>query len=172
MHLDERQRGVAFGMAAGLVISLVVVCFGSQLFIHLETPERTSVSLLLPATALFIAVARLAKHRFFTCADIDGSALTVGTDRAKLLQSLLQNTLEQLALAVPVYLAALFNTSKSVHAAVPACACTFLLGRILFFATYKSGASARSIGFALTFYPTVLLLAWQLWLLSSVSQKY
>ena len=168
MHLDQKQRGVAFGMAAGLVISLVVIFFGSQLFIHLKTLERVIVSLLLPATALFVAVARLAKHRFFTPADIDGSALTVGTERAKLLQAVLQNTLEQLALAVPVYSAALFNTSNSVHAAVPACACTFFLGRILFFATYKKGAGARAFGFALTFYPTVLLLAWQLYLLFTV----
>lgn len=155
-------------MGTGLVISLIVVVFGSQLFIHLAVSERVSVSLLLPAIALFMAVARLAKHRFFTPADIDGSALTVGTDQAKLLQALLQNTLEQLAFAVPVYLAGLFNTSNSVHAAVPACACTFLLERILFFVTYESGACARALGFALTFYPTVLLLAWQLWLLLSV----
>lgn len=168
MHLDQKQRGVAFGMTAGLVISLAVIFFGSRLFIQLEMSERVSVSLLLPVTALFVAVARLAKHRFATPADIDGSALTVGTDQAKLLQALLQNTLEQLTLAVPVYLAALFNTSNSVHATVPACACTFLLGRVLFFATYKSGAGARAFGFALTFYPTVLLLAWQLWLLLSM----
>lgn len=168
MHLDKKQRGVALGMAVGLAISLVVTFFGSQLFIHLETSGRVSVSLLLPATALFMAVARLAKHRFFTPADIDGSALTVGTDRAKLLQALLQNTLEQIAFAVPVYLAALFNTSSNVQAAAPACACTFLLGRILFFATYKNGAGARALGFTLTFYPTFLLLAWQLWLLFSM----
>lgn len=167
MHLGIKQRGVALGMAAGMVISLVVICLGSQ-FANLETAERFSVSLLLPAAALFLAVARLARHRFFAPADIDGSALTAGTRRAKVLQALVQNTLEQLAFAVPVYLAALSNPSNSIQAAVPACACTFLVGRLLFFATYTRGAGARALGFALTFYPTVLLLAWQLGLLVSM----
>lgn len=166
MHLDEKQRGVAFSMAVGLVISFVVVYFGSQLFIHLDASERFGISLLLPSAVLFVAIARLAKHRFFTPADIDGSALTSGTDQARLLQAQLQNTLEQLALAVPVYLVALFSADNIVQATAPACACTFLLGRILFFAAYKNGARARALGFTLTFYPTALLLAWQLWLLS------
>ncbi|MBA3696191.1 MAG: MAPEG family protein [Methylotenera sp.] len=154
-------------MAVGLVISLLVVCFGSALFIRFDTSVRISSSLLLPVTALCVAIARLAKQRFFTPADIDGSALTSGTDRAKLLQALLQNTLEQLTLAIPVYLAALFSSSNNLQAAVPVCAFTFLLGRILFFTTYQRGAGARALGFALTFYPTVLLLIWQLWLLLS-----
>jgi uncharacterized membrane protein YecN with MAPEG domain len=168
MDINMKQRRVALSMGAGLVISLSVILFGSQLFIQFKLSELVSLSLLLPSIALFVAIVRLAKHRFFTPEDIDGSALTAGTAQAKLLQALLQNTLEQLALAVPIYLVALYNTSNSVHAAVPACACTFLLGRILFFATYKSGADARALGFALTFYPTVLLLAWQLWLLLSL----
>lgn len=34
------------------------------------------------------------------------------------------------------------------------------------FATYSGCAGARALGFALTFYPTVLLLIWQLVLLA------
>src|SRR5438128_2262774 len=61
---------------------------------------------LAPAAILFISIARLAKHRFTTPQDIDGGGLTEGTERAKLLQALLQNTLEQTVLAIPVYMAA------------------------------------------------------------------
>ena len=34
----------------------------------------------------------------------------------------------------------------------------FLIGRITFFAGYARGAATRSFGFALTFYPSVMLL--------------
>lgn len=164
MHLNQKQRGVAVGMVAGLVFSFVVVFYGARLFANLDVDERFAISFLLPAVALFVAIARLAKHRFFNSADIDGSALTAGTDQSRILQALLQNTLEQLALAIPVYIVALFGLHESVQAAVPACACTFLVGRILFFVSYEKGANARAFGFAITFYPTVLLLGWQLWL--------
>lgn len=167
-HLDKKQRGVALGMASGLVASLLVVFLASRAFLSWDAPDRAAISLLLPATAMFVAIARMAKHRFFTPADIDGSPLSVGTGRAKTLQSLLQNTTEQLALALPVYVAALLNTRPGIQAAVPACACAFLLGRLTFFATYSGGASARALGFAITFYPTVLLLIWQLMLLPSM----
>ncbi|WP_242450502.1 hypothetical protein [Xanthomonas citri] len=65
-----------------------------------------------------------------------------------------------------VYVAALMNPHRGIQAAVPACACAFLLGRVTFFATYSGCAGARALGFALTFYPTVLLLIWQLVLLA------
>lgn len=166
MYLDRKQRGVVLGMASGLFASLLVVFLLSRAFLRWDTPERAVISLLLPATAMFVAIARMAKHRFVTPADIDGSAMSDGTVRAKTLQSLLQNTTEQLAFALPVYVAALMNPHRGIQAAVPACACAFLLGRLTLFATYSGGAGARALGFALTFYPTVLLLIWQLVLLA------
>lgn len=167
MHLNQKQRGVAVGMVVGLAFSFVVVFYGARVFINLDAADCFAISFLLPAVALFVAIARLAKHRFFNAADIDGSALTAGTDQARLLQALLQNTLEQLALAIPVYIVALFGSHESVQDAVPVCACTFLAGRVLFFVSYKRGASARAFGFAITFYPTVLLMGWQLLLVFS-----
>ncbi|WP_419746103.1 MAPEG family protein [Xanthomonas phaseoli] len=166
VHLDRKQRGVVLGMASGLLASLFVVFLASRAFLSWDAPERAGTGLLLPAAAMFLAIARMAKHRFVTPADIDGSALSVGTARARTLQSLLQNTTEQLAFALPVYVAALLSTRPAIQAAVPACACAFLLGRLIFFATYSGGAGARALGFALTFYPTVLLLSWQLVLLA------
>jgi uncharacterized membrane protein YecN with MAPEG domain len=105
-----------------------------------------------------VCIARLAKHRFFTPEDIHGSALTTGTERARLLQSLLQNTLEQSALAVPVYVAICALGPLRVLSVVPVAAAMFLVGRVFFFAGYAKGAPSRAFGFALTFYPTVILL--------------
>jgi hypothetical protein len=41
---------------------------------------------------------------------------------------------------------------------LPAAAILFLIGRILFFLGYAEGAASRAFGFALTFYPTLMLL--------------
>ncbi len=67
-------------------------------------------------------------------------------------------SLEQMALALPVYAAWVVLAPTHLLAVVPAASSLFLLGRVLFFYGYARGASGRALGFALTFYPTVLLL--------------
>ena len=52
---------------------------------------------------LAINIGLLARHRFFTPDDIDGGGLTPGTATAHILQSMLQNTLEQSVLALGVH---------------------------------------------------------------------
>jgi len=111
-----------------------------------------------PAAILLLCIARLAKHRFTTPVDIHGSARTEGTERAKLLQALLQNTLEQAVLAMPVYLAASLLFPARFLPLVAAAAAIFVVGRIQFFRGYASGAPSRAAGFGLTFYPNVALL--------------
>lgn len=123
-----------------------------------ETRARLSAWLacdLAAALWLAVAVARLARHRFFSDEDIDG-VLGAGTVHARILQSLVQNTLEQTVLAVVAYGAWLL-TGAPIATAWIAVAC-FSVGRLLFFVGYDRGAAARSLGFALTFYPTVGLL--------------
>lgn len=166
-QLSTKQRGVALGMAGALVTGLVVLWIAhawtpAAWLSGDETAARLDVaawSVLVVSIALLICIARLAKHRFFTPVDIEGSGLTEGSARAKLLQALLQNTLEQLCLAGAVYFAAALLFPRAWLGAVPAAATLFLLGRVLFFARYEHGAPARAYGFALTFYPTVILLA-------------
>src|SRR5688572_29572302 len=114
MAIDSTQRGVARGMtwAVSLAVTVFVIAYVLQWpTFSSETSLVSRLKLaafagLAPAAILFLCIARLARHRFATPQDIHGSALTEGTERAKLLQALLQNTLEQTALAVPVYLAA------------------------------------------------------------------
>jgi hypothetical protein len=104
---------------------------------------------------LLIGVALLARHRFFSPADIDGGGLAEGTPTAKLLQSLIQNTLEQVVLAMPAYGAWLWLAPEGRRGLVIVCAGLFGVGRLLFFLGYMYGAPARALGFTLTFYPTV-----------------
>lgn len=160
MTLSTAQRGVLTGMGSGLAIIAAVFAFTGwiQPFASSDRIHLLALCCLAPAVTLAFCIARLANHRFTTPEDIDGSGLTSGTAQAKTLQALLQNTLEQTALAVPVYAAWTVLAPARLAGLVAAAALLFLLGRILFFRGYAHGAPARALGFALTFYPTVLLL--------------
>jgi hypothetical protein len=115
-------------------------------------------SAMLPALFVAVSIGRLAKHRFFAPADIDGGGLSSNTDEAKVLQALLQNTLEQFALVFGVYLAWAVTMPAASMSVVPLAAIAFAVGRILFFAGYKQGAPSRALGFTLTFYPSLVML--------------
>ena len=167
MALTKKQTGVLIGMAIGMAISLNIILVGawynpfsfsasSSLTTRLATAIAWSV---LPALFLVASVARLAKHRFFTPEDIDGGGgLSHDSKQALLLQTLLQNTLEQLLIAIVIYPAWAVMMPADWMSVVPLAAISFAIGRVLFFSGYKSGAPSRSLGFALTFYPTALML--------------
>jgi hypothetical protein len=163
--LGSEQRGVAIGMASGLLmavafLTLAAIFGGARIAPSASVEFRLQLlaaSLMAPAASLFICIARLAKHRFFTPEDINGSALTEGSARAKLLQALLQNTLEQLALALPVYFVGAITFPSHLLGLIAAAAAMFFVGRVLFYIGYSGGAPSRAFGFAFTFYPTVLL---------------
>lgn len=153
------QWGVALGMAGGLALTIAA-------FLWPALPEigpddqytRETIWLACAALAAFwllIAVGRLAGHRFFTPEDIEGGGLSAGTAKARLLQSLIQNTLEQVVLAVIAYGAWLWLMPGERAGLVIICAIMFAIGRLLFFAGYSRGAPWRALGFTMTFYPTV-----------------
>lgn len=163
MALSESRRGVALGMAAGFATTVLVLGFAAMLSLPLADTLAGRLQLLVlaalaPALTLAVSIARLAAHRFRTPQDLDGSGLAQGSDTARLLQALLQNTLEQLALALPVYAAWALLAPVHLLAVVVAAALLFVLGRVLFFWGYARGAPGRALGFALTFYPTLALL--------------
>jgi hypothetical protein len=165
MSMTTAQRDVVRGMAAGIVVTITALGLGASVQpsdLLLDTPfnrvQVAAMASLAPALALAICIARLAAHRFKTPEDLDGSGLTAGTGTARVLQALLQNTLEQLALALPVYAAwGLLGPPQRLNM-VLAASFLFFAGRLLFFWGYHRGAAGRAFGFALTFYPTVALL--------------
>jgi len=164
--LTDKQRGVLKGMTIGAATSLVVIIAAILLGPALLSPEASAGERLvfaLKADAflalwLGVSIGLLARHRFFTPADIDGGGLSQGSETAKVLQATLQNTLEQTVLAVLVHLAWATLMPVSWMAAIPAAAILFLSGRVLFIRGYRGGAPSRAVGFALTFYPSVLML--------------
>lgn len=166
MALTEKQGGVLKGMIAGAATSLVVIVGvilvgPTMLSTDASAGDRLAFALRADtfiALWLGVSIALLARHRFFTPEDIDGGGLSRGTEAANVLQATLQNTLEQSVLAVLVHLAWAALMPVSWIAAIPAAVVLFVLGRVLFLRGYRGGAPSRAIGFALTFYPTVLML--------------
>jgi hypothetical protein len=166
LALTVKQRGVLNGIIAGAAITLVVIVgailAGSMV---LSPPAAVADRIALAVRADFfialwlgISIALLARHRFFSPEDIDGGGLTQGTETANVLQATLQNTLEQTVLAVLVHFAWAILMPASWILGVPAAVVLFLCGRVLFVRGYRGGAPARAVGFALTYYPSMLML--------------
>ena len=152
--LSDKQKGVAKGMA--LAAGTVVVSFGAtaSLCQRADNRRHSFKALLGPAMCLAGNIGIIAKHRFFTPEDIDGSGMTKGSNTVKILQATLQNTLEQAALAVPVFL----MTPPELQPLPLTSSALFVIGRMFFWRGYSHGAPSRAFGFALTFYSTVSLL--------------
>src|SRR5690349_361304 len=164
--LSVKQQGVLRGMVAGVITTLLALALAIGLHPTPLTPEQGYAAALVHAlkwdvlviVCLSVNIGLLARHRFFTPEDIDGGGLTKGTPQAQILQSTLQNTLEQTVLGLSVHTIWAVTMPQSWQAAVPAAASLFFLGRVLFWRGYAHGASARALGFALTFYPSVAML--------------
>lgn len=84
-----------------------------------------------------------------------------------MLQALLQNTLEQVLLAVLAHGAFAVLAPAEWLGLIPTFTVLFVVGRVLFAAGYAGGAGGRALGFALTFLPTMALCAASLVLLLS-----
>lgn len=164
--LDEKQRGVVRGVLPAYTITFAVLGFAvmappTALLPGGPFPATLQAALcwsVIPAICLIGNIAAMANHRFFSPADIDGGGLTVASPKARVIQSTLQNTLEQAVLAIAAYATWAAAMPDSWQAAIPAAALLFAAGRALFWRGYAGGAPGRALGFGLTFYPTMLLL--------------
>jgi len=168
MPLSRTQLGVLGGMAAAAAVAvagLAMAVFGPLRgpVGEVDLVQRLRLALICDAFVLLplaLSIAALARHRFSSPADIDGSGLSKGTGEAALLQAILQNTLEQTVLAVGAHLTWAAAMPSSAIGAVPVAAAMFVVGRAAFALGYRHGARSRAFGFALTFYPTLIMLVW------------
>lgn len=163
--MTSEQAGVLKGIGCGAALTFGI--FLAPIFLTLPVLPDDLAGLLrvwlilaaLNSVWLVVCIARLARHRFLTPEDILGGAADTGTGRARVLQSLLQNTLEQTVVAIVASGAWLFTAPEGWRFVAVLCCGAFTLGRLLFICGYKQGAAARALGFALTFYPSTALLA-------------
>lgn len=163
MVLTDKQKGVLRGIlpalaATAFALAAAPLAFGGQAETQEARASLAAASSLAPLAALLLHIGAIARQRFFSPEDIDGGGLTSGSGRILILSALLQNTLEQAALAIGVYWTFTMLAPAGWLAALPAAAALFLIGRALFAVGYARGAPARALGFGLTFYPTAGLL--------------
>ena len=166
MALNQQQQGVLKGMMLALLVSILALSLAAFIIppaigAALAWQRRLAVlqeAYLLILIPYAVGIIRLAKHRFFCIEDIDAAVGHSQSVKALALQSMLQNTLEQTVLAVLIYFVWVLLLPISNLGILYMAALLFFIGRVLFFLFYERGAVARSFGFALTFYPTMLLL--------------
>jgi len=158
-RLRRQQAGVALGMGLALVVTVGAFLWPAGKPPPMDRPSLWVAASSLPAAWLAIAVALLARHRFFSADDINAAVSPAASANASVLQALIQNTLEQAVLATLAYGAWIWLASPGAAWVAVRCAALFAVGRLLFFVGYGRGAAARALGFGLTFYPTVGLLA-------------
>ena len=164
--MTKKQKGVCVGIILAILVTLIALIAAIKMDpLHyqenLSAINQLKVVLrcgLFLGFCLAIAIARMAKHRFFSPADIDGSGLDSATKQASVLQAILQNTLEQSLLALLMYVSWTTIMPGTWLSVVPMATALFVIGRLLFFMQYQKGAAARSFGFGLTFYPSMFML--------------
>src|SRR3954465_15336695 len=93
-------------MAFGLVVTIIAFAWPTLPSVPQDVVARIGLWLAASVAAslsLLIGIAMLARYRFFNSADIHGGGFAEGTGGARLLQALIQNSLEQVVLAIPAY---------------------------------------------------------------------
>jgi hypothetical protein len=162
----RKQLLVAFGMAAAVVVLLIV--WWQRFALPLPLPAGDDAAarlafaaqwLLLPGLSLFAGIALIAQRRYFVADAIDGSPQT----EDRLIQVTLrynQNTLEQTVLAAIAWTGLALVLPYPDLKLIPAMAIAFAVGRALFWAGYLVVPAMRAFGFGLTAYPTFAALIW------------
>ena len=158
---DRRQAGVARAMTAALAVVALALLIGWSVGPTLSPTDRILRAVAASTVAalwLAAAIGHVAALRFTSPADIDAAAGgSPDSAQVAMAQAVLRNTLEQVVLAIPAYLALAWVVEGS-GAIIPMLAGLFSVGRTLFWAHYARGAEARAFGFALGFYSSVAAL--------------
>ncbi len=158
------KRGkIAIGMGAGLVWSVALIWIGSTM---VEIPAFSRIVVtpffaLAPGIVLVLMIARIAQRRFFDETLIDGQAPVSGSG-CDIDQRVLQNTIEQTAVALCLWLPLSYLLLDDGLGVVMTLSVGFAIARVAFWAGYHISPPLRAFGFAATFYPTALALIWGL----------
>jgi|SRR5271170_2759458 len=159
--ISRKQQRVALGMGVGAAFTaLILACPPRWFGIPVPTDPAARLAFAVRADAvtmlwLLAAIANVARRRFFSPADIDGSGFASASARLGIDVAVVQNTLEQAVLASVLYLALACLPHPDDAAIIPQLLTLFCLGRLTFWIGYRYGAPWRAFGFAVTFYPTV-----------------
>lgn len=150
--MSHTRMTILIGMAGGALWAVAVLIVGAQIPVPIGFIQPVLMgALFAPGVVLALMIARLALRRFMDPDVVDGDMFLPGTG-GDLDQRVLQNTLEQIALALCIWpLVGFFLGAGTVLAL----GLGFALARLVFWAGYHLSPPLRSFGFAATFYPTV-----------------
>jgi MAPEG family protein len=159
-NMTNDQRKVIAGAVAATAFSAAFFIVVFRLSAIGPTPRGIDTSWRLAyalkcevfaALCLLAGVGRIANRRFFTAEAIAGGA----EPSIEIDQRYLQNTMEQLVLAIVAHLALVLVVPDDSIRAVAILVMLFVIGRATFWIGYHVSGPARAFGFATTFYPTV-----------------
>lgn len=110
-----------------------------------------------PVICMAAMIGIVARARFSSFGEMDPAELQ-SAKKISEYRNILQNTSEQVLLAVLTYVIWALLMPVGFQIVAAASSVMFVLGRILFFEGYRRGAASRALGFGLTFYPTVFMI--------------
>ena len=163
----RKQAFVFAGMMLAVVVLIVLWINRAQVLpfpVPLEDDAAARLAfvarwLIIPGLALLAVAIWLAYRCFFLADAIDGTR----APESRALEINLrynQNALEQTVLATIAWTGLALALPHGDLALIPALAILFGAARAMFWIGYLISPSARALGFALTFYPTVAAFIW------------
>lgn len=153
----HKRAQIALGMAVGALWALGLVGLVQMADMpFLPPPIALPGAFLGPGLVIAALIARLAQRRFFDDTLIDGEQPPPGSP-ADIDQRVLVNTIEQALLALLLWPVVAFVLGGAVVLALGA---GFALARLVFWVGYHISPPLRALGFAATFYPTLLAVFW------------
>ncbi|MFC4667793.1 MAPEG family protein [Seohaeicola nanhaiensis] len=155
----DKRGTILIGMAAGALWALAVVWGAQRAGLAFMTP-LVGVPLAMAPVGLVMTlmIGRLAQRRFFDDRVIDGDAFPPGSP-GWVDQRVLSNTAEQALLALLIWPFVALTMGGQVAVVL---GLAFALARLLFWIGYHLSPPLRALGFAATFYTTVLAGLWSL----------
>ncbi|AXI53945.1 hypothetical protein SuNHUV7_01740 (plasmid) [Pseudoseohaeicola sp. NH-UV-7] len=153
-----KRPTILSGMAGGALWALAVVWGGQRLAGGAFMPANVALltAFFAPGLVMMAMIARLAQRRFFDDSIIDGQDFAPGS-AAWIDQKVLANTTEQAVLALVIWP---FVATTLGGFVVLVMGVAFALSRLVFWVGYHLSPPLRGLGFAATFYTTVLAALW------------
>jgi uncharacterized membrane protein YecN with MAPEG domain len=141
-----------FKFAAGYVVLPLLFYFPIDLLDRLVFALRIDVFVLL---WILICVRMVSRVRFYSAADMGGSAAGPPSAQLAIKAAFLQNTLEQAVIAVAVHLVLATLLRGSALSLIVVAVILFSIGRVAFYVGYPRGAGGRAFGMVVTVLPTL-----------------
>ncbi|MBN8290771.1 MAPEG family protein [Rhodobacter sp. NTK016B] len=153
--MTAKRRIIAASMALGLVWAITLVWLGRGAGAF---PDALVLGFLPGGLTMMAMIGRLAQRRFFDDAIIDGDAFASASP-AEIDQRVLTNTTEQMVLALALWPFAGWVLGWGLLVWL---GLSFAVFRLVFWIGYHLSPPLRGLGFAASFYPTIVAALWAL----------